>query len=165
MDQLIYESTGGSKKAQQIAFICCIVLVAFGIFFCMLSQLKTSTFFGIETYVLPLGLRIEMVTIGCILAIYGIAMYILGQRAREMSYFRIFETHVEGCMHNGFTKKVFNASFQEIEDVVRTSKFFGLCSITIWTKHMKYVYMLDQSEADEALRSLEKCVSTILAEP
>ena len=161
MEQLIYESKGGSKKRQQIIFICCIVVDACGILLCMLSQFKTSSYFGIKTYVLPLEMRIGLITFGIVCFIFATALFILTQRGNEMTYFRMFETHVESCTDIVLAKKVFNASFQEIEDV-QISTVLGIYVITMRTKHMKYSYTLDQSEADKAFHLLKERVSTVV---
>lgn len=144
MDQLIYESKGGSKQAQTIVLVGCIILIVCGVFIWVLSAYllsgkvrRTFTFIGIGA---------------CIFA----ALFIYYGYGSKKNSFRIFENHVESVSYVGATQHEFNLAFHEIENIQITRTTFGFTIVSLQTKHRTHYISLDHNAGEEVFRLIKE---------
>ena len=135
MGKLVFQSKGVSDKAKQITLICSIVLIAAGILFVIIANMKQSsgtvdigvgddisTFSGSYGggYRLPDSARHTMIFAGIVVVLLGVGAF-FNVRTANQSFFKIYTDKLVGQTCAGFwiftVKRQFEIDYRKITDI------------------------------------------------
>lgn len=173
MGKLVFQSKGVSDKAKQITLICSIVLIAAGILFVIIANMKQSsgtvdigigdgisTFSGSYSggYRLPDSARHTMIFAGIVVVLLGVGAF-FNVRTANQSFFKIYTGKLVGQTCAGFwiftVKRQFEIDYRRITDIQMISN--PLIGNVIYVKANGERYgLLVSDNADKAYGLIKK---------